>query len=208
MTIADPDWQQGGVRRLGFAAPVAAIRVGVWMGGVEKLDEYDVESGALCLSLQQIAHALDDNRPVVELTTPEVFGFGKILIGRAEDTEAHVAEALRLSPRDTMAYMWVAYVGLAKLHLGGWEQAVAWYRRAIEANRNFPIGYFQLAAALMQLGRLDEARSAAKAGLALNPTFTISRARAARTAWSDDPTYLAQIERVLEGMRQAGVPEQ
>jgi tetratricopeptide (TPR) repeat protein len=132
----------------------------------------------------------------------------KILIGRAEDTEAHVAEALRLIPRDTMAYMWVAYVGLAKLHLGGWEQAVAWYRRAIEANRNFPIGYFQLAAALMQLGRLDEARSAAKAGLALNPTFTISRARAARTAWSDDPTYLAQIERVLEGMRQAGVPEQ
>jgi hypothetical protein len=57
-------------------------------------------------------------------------------------------------------------------------------------------------------GRLDEARSAAKAGLALNPTFTISRARAARTAWSDDPTCLAQIERVLEGMRQAGVPEQ
>ena len=64
------------------------------------------------------------------------------------------------------------------------------------------------AAALAQLGRLDEARSAVKAGLALNPTFTISRARAAWTAMSDDPTYLAQLEPILEGLRKAGVPEQ
>jgi hypothetical protein len=28
-------------------------------------------------------------------------GFGKILTGRAEQTEAHISEALRLSPRDT-----------------------------------------------------------------------------------------------------------
>ena len=48
-----------------------------------------------------------------------------------------------------------------------------------------------MAAALAQLGRLDEAHSAVKAGLALNPTFTISRARASWTAMSDDPTYLA-----------------
>ena len=65
-----------------------------------------------------------------------------------------------------------------------------------------------MAAALAQLGRLDEARSAVKAGLALNPAFTISRVRAAWTAMSDDPTYLAQRERILDGMRKAGVPEQ
>ena len=60
---------------------------------------------------------------------------------------------------------------MAKLHLGSWEQAVAWFRRAIEANRNYPHAYFSLAAALAQLGRLDEARSAVKAGLALNPSL-------------------------------------
>ena len=65
-----------------------------------------------------------------------------------------------------------------------------------------------LGAALAQLGRLDEARSAVKAGLALNPAFSISRARAGRTARSDDPTYLAQLEPILEGMRKAGVPEE
>jgi tetratricopeptide (TPR) repeat protein len=130
------------------------------------------------------------------------------LFGRAEETEAHTAEALRLSPRDTMAYIWTMHTGVAKLHLGSWEQAAAWLRRAIEANRNFPPAYFWLAAALMQSGRLDESRSAVKAGLVLNPTFAVSRARAAWTAMSDDPTFLAQLEPIFHGMRMAGVPEE
>ena len=67
---------------------------------------------------------------------------------------------------------------------------------------------FWLGAALAQLGRLDEAHSAVKAGLALNPTFAVSRARASWTARSDDPTYLAQLEPILEGMRKAGMPEE
>ena len=137
-----------------------------------------------------------------------IIGFGKIFLGRAEDTEAHVAEALRLSPRDTVAYSWMSMAGVAKNHLGLWDQAVAWCRRAIEANRNNPPAYFWLAAALAQLGRLDEARSAVKAGLALDPNFSISRSRAGRTAWSDHPTYLAGLEPILSGLRMAGVPEQ
>jgi Flp pilus assembly protein TadD len=61
-----------------------------------------------------------------------------------------------------------------------------------------------LAAALAQLGRLDEARSAVKAGLALNPSFSIARSRGNWTAMSDDPTYLAQLKPILEGLRKAG----
>jgi TolB-like protein/class 3 adenylate cyclase len=137
-----------------------------------------------------------------------MIGLGKIHIGRAEDTEAHVIEALRLSPRDTTAYIWMTTAGIAKNRLGSWEQAVAWLRRAIEANRNYLPAYFGLAAALAQLDRLSEAHSAVKAGLALNPAFTISRARAAWKAMSDDPTYLAQLEPIFEGLRKAGVPEQ
>ena len=34
-------------------------------------------------------------------------GWGKIYIGRAEETEAHVLEALRLSPRDSVAFGWM-----------------------------------------------------------------------------------------------------
>ncbi len=135
-------------------------------------------------------------------------GWGKIFIGRAEETEAHVNEALRLSPRDTLAYIWMFIAGTAKNHLGSWDQAVAWCRRAIEANRNDPYRHFVLGAALAQLDRLDEARHAVKAGLALIPAFTVSRARAAWAAMSDDPTYLTQLEPILEGLRKAGVPEE
>jgi tetratricopeptide (TPR) repeat protein len=107
-----------------------------------------------------------------------------------------------------MAYTWMTYAGVAKNHVGSYEQAVAWCRRSIEANRNFPLPHFALACALAQLGRLDEAHSAVKAGLALNPAFTISRLRASWTAMSDDPTYLAQLDSFFEGLRKAGVPEQ
>ena len=134
--------------------------------------------------------------------------FGKIFMGRAEETEAHILEALRLSPRDKNAYIWMNTAGMAKLHLGSYEQAVAWFRRSVEANRNFPAPNLNLATAFALLGRLDEAHAAVKAGLALNPSQSISRVRAAWTARSDDPTFLAGAERILEGMRKAGVPEQ
>jgi TolB-like protein/class 3 adenylate cyclase len=135
-------------------------------------------------------------------------GLSKMFVGRAEETEAHVGEATRLSPCDTSSHAWKTFVGVAKLTLGSYEQAAAWFRRAIEDNRNYPIPYFLSAAGLAQLGRLDDAHSAVKAGLALNPTFAISRARAAWTAMSDNPTYLAQLEPIFDGLRKAGVPEQ
>jgi len=150
------------------------------------------------------ALALDRNLATAHTT----IGFGKMLLGRAGEAEAHIAEALRLSPRDTMAFSWMNFAGAAKLYLGSWEQAVAWFRRSIEANRNLPTAYFNLAAALAQLGRLDEARSAVNAGLALHPTFAVSRARADWTTVSDDPTFLAQLEPILDGLRKAGLPEQ
>ncbi len=155
--------------------------------------------------IAEFEHALELDRNLAQAHA--FIGLGKIFIGRAEETEAHIAEALRLSPRDTMAYNWMNFAGIAKNSLGSYEQAVAWFRRAIEANRNHPHAHFVLGAALAQLGRLDEACSAVKAGLALNPTYAVSRARAAWTAMSDDPRYLASIEPVLEGMRKAGVPE-
>jgi len=150
-------------------------------------------------------HALELNRNLA--TAHAIVGLGKIFIGRAKETEAHIAEALRLSARDTVAYTWIAMAGFAKLHLGSWEQAATRLRRSIEGNRNYPPAYFNLAAALAQLGRLDEARSAVKAGLALNPAFAVSRARADWTAVSDDPTFRAGLEPILEGLRKAGVPE-
>jgi TolB-like protein/class 3 adenylate cyclase len=172
----------------------------MWLGLVDIFTKRAAEGIAEC------EHALTLDRNLASARA--VIGYGKIFIGRAGETEAHIAEVLRLSPRDTLAYIWMSIAGDAKNHLGSWEQAVEWFRRAIEANRNYPTVYFNLAAALALLGRLDEAYSAVRAGLALNPAFSISRARAARTARSDNPTYLAQLEPIFDGLRKAGVPEQ
>jgi TolB-like protein len=132
-------------------------------------------------------------------------GHGKNQLGRAEETEVHVNEALRLSPRDTYAGYWMVWVGLAKLGLGADAEAVTWLNRGLERNRNYPIGHFRLAAALALLGSQSEARAAARAGLVLDPTFTMRRYRAG--ASSDNLIYLAGRERIYEGMRTAGIPE-
>jgi TolB-like protein len=132
-------------------------------------------------------------------------GNGKNQLGRAAETEAHVNEALRLSPRDTNAGYWMVWVGFAKLQLIADSEAVTWLRRGLETNHNYPLGHFSLAAALALLGSQSEARDAAQAGLALDPAFTIRRYRAAIS--SDNPIYLAGRERIHEGMRTAGVPE-
>jgi TolB-like protein len=132
-------------------------------------------------------------------------GAAKSQLGRAAETEAHVNEALRLSPRDTFAGYWMVWVGLAKVYLSADAEAVTWLRQGLERNYNYPAGHFALAAAQALLGSQSEARAAANAGLALDPTFTMRLYRAG--AMSDNPIYLAGRERIYQGMRIAGVPE-
>jgi TolB-like protein/class 3 adenylate cyclase len=133
-------------------------------------------------------------------------GLAKIAMGRAEETEAHINEAFRIAPSEGVGFIWMHIAGLANFHLGKDEDALAGFRRSIGASRNYPLNHFYAAAALAELGRLDEARAEAEAGLALAPKFSLKNFR--RTADSDNPTYLAQRGRLEEGMRKAGVPEE
>ena len=133
-------------------------------------------------------------------------GTAKFLAGRNEETEGHILEALRISPRDIRVSSWMLFVGTAKFGAGREEEAVVWLNRSIELGRNWPLPHLWLAAALARLDRLEEARDAACAGRELNPGFTITRLRS--SAFSDNPLYLAGRERVYEGMRMAGVPEE
>src|SRR4029077_11772062 len=79
---------------------------------------------------------------------------------------------------------------IAKNRLSSYEQAVSWCRV-----QSRPTGTITFQIALAQLGRLGEARSAVKAGLALNPTFTI--ARYSMSALSDIPGYFAERARAF-----------
>jgi TolB-like protein/Tfp pilus assembly protein PilF len=148
------------------------------------------------------ALAADRNSAVAR----SLIGYAKYLLGRSAETEAHITEALRLSPRDPHAPQWLVWVGVSKVALNADTEAQSWLRRGLEANRNYSTAHFQLAAVLARLGEMDEARAAVKAGLALDPMFTIRRSRIGNAS-SDDPAFLAGRERQCEGMRLAGVPE-
>ena len=150
------------------------------------------------------ALAIDRNLAAAHAT----IGARKAYVARAEETEAHVREALRLSPRDTSAFYWLMFVGMAKNILGRHEEAVDWLRRSIEANRNNLPSYALLAAALALLGRSEEARAALRSATTLNPHLTIARFRATIGSFSDNPVFRAGLERIINGLRKAGLPEE
>jgi TolB-like protein/class 3 adenylate cyclase len=149
--------------------------------------------GAVQISTKRAAQGIRECERALALdrNLAEAHGFigcAKILIGRGAEAEAHIQDAFRLSPRDTGAFRWMYWAGVAKLVLGADAEAVAWLRRCLEANRNYPIAHLHLGAALALLGSFEEARDAVRAGLALHPTLTIRRMRG---RMSDDPTFRA-----------------
>jgi tetratricopeptide (TPR) repeat protein len=77
------------------------------MGRVQNFTNRAAEGIAEC----ERALALD---PKLATAHPQI-GLAELIIGRGEETEAHVNEALRLSPRDTNAYIWLGIAGLARL---------------------------------------------------------------------------------------------
>jgi class 3 adenylate cyclase/TolB-like protein/Flp pilus assembly protein TadD len=169
----------------------------MWLGFVQ------IQTNRASRAIGELEQALSLNRNLG--AAHAWMGQAKITMGRAEEAEAHLNEAFRLSPNDAVAFIWTHIRGLTKLHLGADEEAVALFRRSVDASRNYPLNHFYMAAALANLGRLDEARAEVKAGRALAPNYSI--ARFLSMAESDNPTYLKQRERILEGLRKAGVPE-
>jgi tetratricopeptide (TPR) repeat protein len=106
----------------------------MWLGGVQIVTNRAAQGMAEC----ERALALDRN-----LANAYAFiGSAKYYTGRGAETEAHINEAFRLSPRDVFAYRWMMLVGFAKLQLSEDAEAVGWFLRSIEANRNYPLTHF------------------------------------------------------------------
>jgi tetratricopeptide (TPR) repeat protein len=160
-------------------------------------------SGAAERSLREIefAIALDRNLAWAHADA----GFFKVLLGRAEEAEADLANAIRLSPRDPAIDRWHGLLGVADLFLGRLESALDRLRKSVEINPNVALTQFLLAAASALTGRAAEAREARDSGLRIDPNFTVARYR--NEARSENPTFLAQRDRIFKGLSLAGVPE-
>jgi len=191
LSLAEADLRKALRLRPGSAAAHAALGVLFMNTGRSELGIVECERALALDSDLATAHAW--------------IGMGKYYSGRAEETEGHVVQALRISPRDAYASAWMAFAAFAKFGEGKDAEAAAWASRSIDMSPDFMTAHFVLAAALVGLGRMEEAREAVRAGLDLNPTFTIARYRASPS--SDNPNYLAALARILDVLRRAGVPE-
>jgi TolB-like protein/Tfp pilus assembly protein PilF len=85
---------------------------------------------------------------------------------------------------------------------GRLEEAVACYRESLKRETGYLAAYVNLASALGELGRQEEAREAAREVLRQEPQFSIS-------AYAKGLSYRnpADLERIVEGLRQAGLPQ-
>jgi TolB-like protein len=132
-------------------------------------------------------------------------GLMKVFLGRPSETYAHVAEAMRLSPRDPLLFLWHFYIGVADIHRGRVVQPLESLRKSVEINPNWGLSQFVLAGALGLAGLLAEAAEVCEVARRLAPNFTIAKFRA--EAVSDNSVYLARREYFCEGLRLAGAPE-
>jgi tetratricopeptide (TPR) repeat protein len=112
-------------------------------------------------------------------------------------------EAIRLSPRDPLLVIWHLCKGWAALLSERYEEAVEFTTEAVEANPEFPDNYAVLAAAHGHLGNAVAAGVALGEFLRRMPGLTAADERLNRPFGS-----LVQRERFLEGLRQAGLPEE
>ena len=137
-------------------------------------------------------------------TAHAMLGLAKYPVGKGEDTERHVQEALRLSPLDSFAYLWMLFAGVAKIQADEFEDATMWLKRSIDTNTNSPWAHFHLGVALYLMDCLPEAQTAVQTGLRLDPDFTTERYGS--FAASEDKRYVGIRERTIRALKACGVP--
>jgi TolB-like protein/cytochrome c-type biogenesis protein CcmH/NrfG len=164
------------------------------------------------LSLQgRFSEAIDEFEAAIRLNPNLHFahsglGFAKTLSGQGEEALPHFAHFIRLSPRDPFLFRGYYGIGLVQFLLGDDVRAIEMLRKGISLSPNYSLAHLCLAAAHGMQGRVDEASAALANYLRTGPsTRTISELRLLRP--SKNPSYLAQCERLYEGLRKAGMPE-
>ena len=119
-----------------------------------------------------------------------------VQIGRAEDGVAQTKLAMRINPHYPDWYLW--NLGWAQYFVGDYEEALASLKRM----SNPPNGARRtLAAVLVRLGRVEEARAVIAAFREKAPDFTVATME---NFSFQNRTYL---ERWMEDLRTAGLPE-
>jgi adenylate cyclase len=131
-------------------------------------------------------------------------------MGRPKQTMECADKAIRLNPRDPQLYSFYIEMGLAYAMLKEDAQAIEWYRRVLAVAPVFSPAQRGLAAELALNGQEAEARDMLQRYLSNKETRirTLAQMRALRGSLSDNPAFLTEFDRIAEGLRKAGMPEE
>jgi adenylate cyclase len=130
-------------------------------------------------------------------------GFALALAGRLEEAVEASEMAIRLSPRDPLTWATMVVRSLECTLMRKHEEALEWAERTMRLPRiNGYYPHAMLAAALGNLGRIDEARAAIAKALEWKADLTLSFAR--KNMPTKEPDGL---DPYLEGLRRSGLPE-
>jgi tetratricopeptide (TPR) repeat protein len=134
-------------------------------------------------------------------------------LGQFEKSLENLDKAIRLSPHDPSLHYWYASKAGAHFALKQYEQAIEWARRAIAIDPTFLQSHPALIASLGWTGRQAEAHEAIQRYLALFPTGPRTIAawkafKAQKTNSDSAPRVLELWDRLIEGLRKAGLPEE
>ncbi|MBL8701239.1 MAG: winged helix-turn-helix domain-containing protein [Alphaproteobacteria bacterium] len=129
-----------------------------------------------------------------------------VLEGREREGIALLDRATRLSPRDAHIWTFNAVRAMALLSLGALDEALEFAERAVQHPRASYWAHATRVACLGLLGRGDSARAARDELLARLPDYSVARARLDLVDLMHTPERA--VERYIDGLRRAGVPEQ
>jgi adenylate cyclase len=128
--------------------------------------------------------------------------------GEPEAAIALFGKALRLSPLDPQRASWFIISGLCDITLHRDDQAVDLLRRAVTINPKIVTARVWLAGALGLIGHDAEAREEVQRYLAMPEARVKTIAAFKEQRNSNNPSYLATRERIYDGLRKAGLPEE
>jgi adenylate cyclase len=121
--------------------------------------------------------------------------------GDYEEAAVHAETATRLSPRDIMSVGNFAHT-CTEFGAGRYESCIEWAGKTLQSTPEFPAPWRYLTASLAHLDRMDEARVAKDRLVELMPYENLKLVRAALPSENLD-----RMERFVEGLRKAGLPE-
>ena len=128
--------------------------------------------------------------------------------GEPEAAIALFGKALRLSPLDPQRASWFVISGLCDITLHRDDQAVDLLRRAVTINPKITTARVWLAGALGLIGHDAETREEVQRYLAMPEARVTTIAAFKEQRNSNNPSYLATRERIYDGLRKAGMPEE